>query len=270
MVFVHLYVQSLGYVPPAPSTTASADGKLRAGTIPPTIQSVYRLFRSPTTNSSVFQQQQEHAKGNQASSSSDVSTGSPRRSTEPSSRAEANDDVVPLSLTPSPSDTLGNKTPTPSKPAPPPLPPRSAASPAPSSVPPPLPSRREAEAAPSVGEADIAVASSASDALRLIAEQDDTKRKDIESSPELKPKSRAKRTSLGARRITSTVIPDEPESLRGGADAHGDGEASTGPEGSFRSNEMPGDSPTRLSETPAPTKPKPPPLPPRKSSTLVS
>ncbi|KAL5495023.1 hypothetical protein ACEPAI_485 [Sanghuangporus weigelae] len=274
-------VQSLGYVPPASSSTPT-ESKSRTPTIPPTIQSVYRLFRSPTSNSSVLQLQQEQARTNPGSATSASPGQSPARSEGSPPAAESNDDVTPLSLAPSVTDSPGTRAPVASRPTPPPLPPRSPPAPRPSPTPPQLPPRRDSGGVLKMGEADITIVPSASDALRAIAEQDDTKRRDISGSPELRPKAnastKAKRTSLGAKRISTPIMfSEEPEAMHRDVD---DG-TSLRPDSStievtksnnVRSDQLsePDTSSTPETAVDVPAKPKPPPLPPRRSSTLSS
>lgn len=271
-------IQSYGYVPPALSSSTPVESKSRTPTIPPSIQSVYRLFRSPTSNSSVLQQQQQQARSIQGSTATASPGQSPSSSEISTPAPESNDDVTPLSLTPSLTDSPGPKTPVTNKPSPPPLPPRSPPASRPSPTPPQLPPRRDAGGAPKTGDADGVAAPSASDALRAIAEQDDTKRRDIEGSPELRPKvntsTKVKRTSLGARRISTPIaFTEEPGSM------HNDtgNETSVHPDASSKdASDQPSYPDPSSGSTPgftvgeAPAKPKPPPLPPRRSSTLSS
>ncbi|EJD03721.1 uncharacterized protein FOMMEDRAFT_145929 [Fomitiporia mediterranea MF3/22] len=325
-------IQSYGYTPPALPSPASTEGKPRTQAVPPAIQSVYRLFRSPTSNSSILQQQQEQVGVTQASPSlSHSPSGRSDRSMNIPAAPDANDDVTPLSLTPVAPTSPGERTPvSSSRPTPPPLPPRSVPSPRPTSTtstPPPLPARRDSMNininTPVTAQADITIAPSASDALRMIARQDDTKRKDIESSPELRARGssvssktsintdshpitqvnknanhKTKRTSLGARRITSAIIiSDEPESMHGGGSdpqhqlqgnnddlTRGEASHTTDGEEQQRQSETeaqrqsqsdalvnPVSASTTTTEVSPPLKPKPPPLPPRRgSSTLMS
>ncbi|THH10158.1 hypothetical protein EW145_g1514 [Phellinidium pouzarii] len=217
-------IMSYGYVPPTPHTpmTQSQEGKTRTATIPPTIQSVYRLFKSPTSNATVQPQQQHQPEFNatRSSATSMALAESPRQMGEPSQQSgEINNDVAPLALSPPLPNISADKTHASSKLNPPPLPPRSVPSPGPPSLPPrqetgliPPPSASDATATDS---AVLTPASSASEALKLIAEQDDTKRKDLEASPERWPRqNNSKRSSLGARRITSVATSDEPVSVR--------------------------------------------------------
>ncbi|OCB85559.1 hypothetical protein A7U60_g7206 [Sanghuangporus baumii] len=275
-------IQSLGYVPPASSSSTPTESKSRTPTIPPTIQSVYRLFRSPTSNSSVLQQQQGQTRTNLGSATSASPGQSPARSEGSPPAPESNDDVTPLSLTPSVIDSPGTRTPVASRPTPPPLPPRSPSVPRPSPTPPQLPPRRDSGGALKMGEGDIAIAPSASDALRAIAEQDETKRRDINGSPELRPKAntstRAKRTSLGAKRISTPIIfSEEPVPMHsdvdGGTSLRSDASTMEVTKSSnMRSDQLsePDTSCTPETGADVSAKPRPPPLPPRRSSALSS
>ncbi|KAL5534011.1 hypothetical protein ACEPAG_471 [Sanghuangporus baumii] len=270
-------IQSLGYVPPASSSTPT-ESKSRTPTIPPTIQSVYRLFRSPTSNSSVLQLQQEQARNNPGSATRASPRQSPARSEGSLLAPESNDDVTPLSLTPSVTDSPGTMTPVVSRPTPPPLPPRSPPAPRPSPTPPQLPPRRNSGGALKMGEADITIAPSASDALRAIVEQDDTKRRDVNGSPELRPKAntstKVKRTSLGAKRISTPIMfSEEPESMHRDVDGGTSLRPDASPKEVTKSSNVRSDqfSERDTSSTPeTAAKPQPPPLPPRRSSTLSS
>lgn len=90
-------VMSMGYVAPPPPPPASTDNKIKA----PAIQSVYRLWKSPTMPERSLDETDSQ--------------------TQPPDAQEYNTDVVPLTLSPEESSpqTL------PPKPQPPPLPPRS-------------------------------------------------------------------------------------------------------------------------------------------------
>ncbi|KAI5124141.1 hypothetical protein M0805_000952 [Coniferiporia weirii] len=255
-------VMSYGYVPPAPLATVPSEGKSRAPAIPPTIQSVYRLFKNPASGATVPQQrQQEHSP-----SFSTTSAEYPRQSGEPPQRLmEANNDIVPLSLSPLLSTVSADKT-TASVNAnlPPPLPPRSLPSPAPPSLP---PRKEPGNVSPSINSTPEGVASSiapsASDALKLIAEQDDTKRKDLEASSEQRPRpSSSKRSSLGARRIAPVFFPEETGLARD--IPHDDGAPAASPRGEAESTER--SVPTQTSAAIDGVRPQPPPLPPRRSS----
>ena len=300
-------VQSYGYVPPSQSGLTAE--KLLTPTIPPTIQSVYRLFKSPTTSASVFQQQQRQQGQNQSEGSLNSSPGSSPMAVTPEENYstdcqrlnETNSDVTPLHLNSSVSSNSvpGDKTPV-SRFEPPPLPPRSLPEP------PLLPSRdpkRSPRTSFSVPVADLA-ATSASEVLKLIAEQDETKRKDMEAvaSSTVPPdslkqgKSRSKRISLGAKRITPVVITDEPEMMSEDViNTHAGSEVNRQMPPTMQSDNMKsaivdgpgmesrksmGDRPSTLagvldtrplgSLSGDMPKPKPPPLPPRRSSTVLS
>lgn len=303
-------VMSYGYVPPSPSTSISSANK-RSSTIQPTIQSMYRLFKSPNASSASTSSQQGHSSSGSNSPSLSRVTTAERSPSQPSSltlepdNVSTNGDatpqrpVSPQASTPVDKDASESAPQHQVKRKPPPLPPRS--SPAPPALPPRSlldgQSQEQTDAsnfsdAASAPAAELSSASpplvpSASESLKLIAEQDETKRKDLEatsSSPERRPRPGGnKRSSLGARRITGGVLMDEPQQATqssGGSDRMAEGvaneadasrtqqvlEAETEQTQWIQSDQS---SDGRLSASEA-TKPTPPPLPPRRNSTLAS
>ncbi|KAH8119956.1 hypothetical protein DFH11DRAFT_1557516 [Phellopilus nigrolimitatus] len=289
-------VMSYGYVPPVLSAPATLENKSRTPTIAPTIQSMYRLFRSPTSGATDLQQQQQQASAMREHAAESAEGPRVADTEEPSQQVpEANDDVAPLSLSPAMPTISQNNTQASSRPAPPPLPPRSISSPAP-----PLPVRREADQSSTLENTSSISpsASSASEVLKLIAEHDETKRRDLEvsiasSEPQAKP-SRTKRNSLGARRITSIVVSEELEPLYEGSSSGSPhravqphrgnsvtpqrqgqeaGDYITSDSGSFSENSAvaPETAPASVRSPVASNgaKPSPPPLPPRRPSFTV-
>lgn len=138
----------------------------------PTIQSMYRLWKSPILTGQLIQEAQ--------TSSSSTSPG----------RGETNDrnpDVAPLSLTP---EVISP----PSRPVPPPLPPRTISS---------VAVRHAAETVDDSIPIDPST-SAASRALKSIASRDETRRLSIEINV---PNDGETTTPLGASELTSTAVP---------------------------------------------------------------
>lgn len=226
-------VMSMGYVAPTPATPPPSEHKLRTPAIPPTIQNMYRLFKSPTSGASVLQRQQQQPTANASAEATIEGQNSPRGSSSqhanPSS--DINDDVAPLLLSPAVPNVSEDKTSTPAKPAPP-LPPRS------------TPVISSSSSAPQESGQSLntlaASALSASDALKLVAEQDEAKRRSLDAGAEAKIATRSKRSSLGAKRISLAEIPQEfmSHSIESSADHEGEAsgqphelKATDGPEG---------------------------------------
>lgn len=152
-------VMSMGNVAPV---SLASESKPKG----PTIQSMYRLWKSPILTGQSSQE---------AQTSSSSSPG----------RDEANDrncDVAPLSLTP---EVISP----PSRPVPPPLPPRTISS---------VAVRHAAETA------DDSATSSASEALKSIASRDETRRLSIEINI---PNDGESAVPLGTSEVTSTTVP---------------------------------------------------------------
>ncbi|TDL28173.1 hypothetical protein BD410DRAFT_818616 [Rickenella mellea] len=163
-------VMSLGYAPPPPPTP---ENKLK----PPALESMYKLFKSPTMS------------GQQSVS--------PQRPPKDESTSGNNADVTPLSLSSSHS-APSNPTAQPvSKPTPPPLPPRSTSTTA-SAQPGPVGSK------PGTSSEPMETASSASEALKNIASKDDSQRRSLESTGGTP----SRRTSLGAKRLSGLNFDD--------------------------------------------------------------
>ena len=192
-------VMSMGYVAPSPSPPP-IEHKLRTPTIPPTIQNMYRLFKSPTSSGSALQRQQQQSPKVFTEPEVDAQ-GSPSRasSERPKPSTDANEDVLPLTLSPIILNASPDKVPAPSKLIPPALPPRAT----PASPPPASPLPR-----PESGQSLNTLTLSASDALKLVAEQDEAKRRSLEAAAEGKTV-RSKRNSLGAKRISRAEIPPD-------------------------------------------------------------
>jgi hypothetical protein len=222
-------IQSYGYTPPTPSVP-------QKNTRNQTIQSMYKLFQRPSPNSNgSFSQQQDHA----------IEPSSPRSSgdhdLEPSQTLGDVSTSDRPEIPPPYSDTQVTKL------IPPPLPPRSISSShftsSPASGSPASFSNQATDASQ-----DVPIAASATDTLKQIAEQDESKRKDLERphSPERQyqqlqldreeqerdkrtsasslrlPAKAKKRVSLGARRIVANVVSDEPESMSAPANVEAD------------------------------------------------
>lgn len=217
-------VMSMGYVAPTPATPPPTEHKLRTPAIPPTIQNMYRLFKSPTSGASVLQRQQQQPTTNSSAEGTIEGQNSPRgpfsEHTNPSS--DINDDVAPLLLSPAVPNILEDKTSTPAKPAPPPLPPRS------------TPVISSSSSAPQESGQSLntlaASALSASYALKLVAEQDEAKRRSLDAGAEAKIATRSKRSSLGAKRISLAEIPQELMSQSIESSVDHQGEASDQPQ----------------------------------------
>lgn len=143
-------VMSMGFV--APSPPASTDNKMKT---PAAMQSVYRLWKSP-----IISGQQQQGSESQLQSQSQVIESTDR-----------NADVTPLSLNPDSEHSSQAQPEPPSRPIPPPLPPRSNVLGANQSRPQTPPAITEPTASP------------ASEALKFIVTQDDNKR-----SPPITPR----------------------------------------------------------------------------------
>lgn len=289
-------VMSMGYVAPSPTSTPGTDTRSRTTSIQPTIQSMYKLFRSPTATGGFLQRQTD---------SPSKLSGS--NSPEPVPQQLPITECVVESSSSAPGQATEQNETSALKLAPPPLPPRLL--PNASSSPPPMPPRRNAnsQTLTQASDPNNRVTASASDVLKLIAEQDEVKRRSLDSpawNSELKQDLEVDHAGPSVKHsvIDATrVVEDSHEDVGSGQEPpHGPGEAAQassrqevdqpltsqaseviaqrdeqcitnlddlqpGCDSTMRANSQ-GESPRNESPS-APQRPPPPPLPPRKQPT---
>jgi len=273
-------VMSMGYAPPTPPAPATPDSKLRA----PAIQSVYRLFKSPTNSGSTLQAHSQDDPN--APTGPRSSTDEDRDETTPSQTSSVA--APPPTSEPSFPPVMGNV-------SPPPLPPRKttaagSTSPSPHRTMSPTPTSANGESSSSLApKPSTSPPSTASDALKLIAEQDNSIRRSLEGPEQRRGSVSKKRNSLGAKRIAplrADPFLDQEEEWPNAEASTAQGSTpmdSSEVQSEARPTEAtPSASPPQISDAvPAsasagmadhdvPDKPRPPPLPPRRLSTSVT
>jgi hypothetical protein len=231
-------VMSMGYAPPPPERPVTPDPKV----LTPTIQSMYRLFKTPSGNSTATGSSAEDAP-NATGSAGDLvqNLGVEGASSRPST----------------PNKPADSPAATPSLPAeikrtPPPLPPRSNSKPLTTLVnpsDPPTSSQPDADR--------MITSSSASEALKLIATQDEENRRAAQSaSGDLRKRDSL---TLGRGRRSSTFGFDEPDA------------ASIQERERVSLDASPGDAAVNeVSSADKPVKRTPPPLPPRREQSTIA
>ena len=227
-------VMSMGYVPPPPSTPATPDSKARA----PTIQSMYRLFKTPSGNSTAS----NGGTGN--------ATATPE-TTEGESQASVHEETASKPDAHSNTSESSDTTPLPTvevKRTPPPLPPRSNSK--------SLAALATSEPTAS-SDAEKATSSSASEALKLIATQDDEIRKAVQGAgadtrrrDSVGPGNGRRVSTYGSETADNTLVQDRGALNAPETNLNGDASSSR--------------------DANKPVKPIPPPLPPRKEHHTIA